>query len=88
MPPRQSVVYINGSFALLFVTYCGVMVVLLFCSTKVNNFGALRGIEWCPSSPHYPQGSTVAVSAVKWAKSLLTNVCETESSRCVLTRSE
>ena len=43
----------------------------LFSSTKVNNFLARWGVEWCPSSPHYPQGNFVAEFAMKWAKGLL-----------------
>ena len=42
-----------------------------FGSSDVNNFLRRWGVEWRPSSPRYPQGKSVAESAVKWAKSLL-----------------
>ena len=41
-----------------------------FGSSDVNDFLKRWGIEWRPSSPRYPQGNSVAESAVKWAKSL------------------
>ena len=42
-----------------------------FGSSNVNDFLKRWGVEWRPSSPYYPQGNSVAESAVKWAKSLL-----------------
>ena len=42
-----------------------------FGSPDVNEFLKRWGVEWRPSSPRYPQGNSVAESAVKWAKSLL-----------------
>ena len=35
-----------------------------FGSTEVNNFLAHWDVEWCQYSPHYPQGNSVAESAV------------------------
>ena len=42
-----------------------------FGSTEVNNFLARWGVEWRQSSLHYPQGNSIAESALKWAKGLL-----------------
>ena len=46
-----------------------------FGSSDVNDFLKRWGVERRPSSPWYPQGNSVAESAVKWAKSFLRKCC-------------
>ena len=42
-----------------------------FASADLHDFFFRWGIRWAPSSPWFPQGNSIAESAVKWAKNLL-----------------
>ena len=42
-----------------------------FGSAEMRDFFSRWGVKWTPSSPWFPQGNSMAESAVKWAKNLL-----------------
>ena len=51
-----------------------------FSSAEFQAFLNTWGVEWVPSSPHYPQSNGLAESSVKKLKYLIAKIVETEGS--------
>ena len=51
-----------------------------FSSSEFQAFLNKWGVEWVPSSPHYPQSNGLAESSVKKLKYLIAKIVETEGS--------